>query len=311
MSRANDSLSSFRNNQNPTDADVEDLVSNCEQALSSMSDRMRRDNGLDDNKLREYGTNPELVAAFEQFFLRGGRRADDATDAAADAAATAKGNILKRNPKYTTAILGTFIGLAIRTMLVTEEECKKNCSKLLQPPPTLGLFGGHTNCKDCSNSDHPKVGPEDGGYSTENCCCQPPEGKILTKNTSKTCGSFCNEDCSLENRLADARAAAIEDPVTAGSGAFDKSFDAVTSGITGGIDIATFLATYGVQIIVGLVVLIALPIIFYLFKGIITGVKESGKVVSDAAKGQGAKIVKEQVKKLPGMRRSGRKKWKK
>ena len=314
MRNASAKLSNFASIRNPTQQQVDELITSFDEALNALPAGIRRSNGLDVGSLQRNSRDSVLVDIYESILIRGRRNADEATDAATDAADVAKGNMLKRHPKYNNTFR-RFIGLAIRSQLKSEEECQRIVENYyIRTYIRLLFLGGYTDCKDCSDPNKPKVGPEEGGYSDENCCCQPPEeggGEILTENTSLLCTSFCNEDCSLSNRMADARASAIENPFEAGTAAFDRGLDAVTTAATGAIDLATFFALYGVQIVVGLVVLIALPIIFYLFKGIVTGVKESGKVVSEAAKGKGTAIVKGQVSKLPGLRKAGRKKWKK
>lgn len=265
-----------------------ETISNQLKELKSSSKEIQ--NGM--NEIESLGkANPDVQNAIKELLGKGGSP-----------------GFLASNKKTIAALSIILAGYALQSKLISADQCKKNCKMLLSPEPTLGLFGGGTECKQgCGVSGlGPKVGPA-GGWSDQNCCCNPPGPEKLLETTSQKCSSFCAEDCKESNRLKDARLGVMQDPAGALSAAADRGFDTLATGATAGLDAASWVSLNLPYIIVGIVVLIGVPFLYYMIKGIISGVKDSGKVVAEAAKGKGANIVKEQVKKIPGVKsRRGR-----
>jgi hypothetical protein len=242
-------------------------------------------------KLEQLGkSNPEVKDAVEGILTKGRDR-----------------GFIRSNATSIAFLGAALAGFAIEAMTISREDCMENCKTLLSPEPTLGYFGGGTECKTgCGTSVGPKVGPR-SGYSDQNCCCDPPGSNKLLETTSKKCSSFCNTDCGAVNRRRDAIAGVMDDPATALEAAAAKGLDVIATTATAGVDFATWFAVNLPYIILGMVLLIGLPLIFYLIKGVMSGVKDSGKIVAEAAKGKGSGIVKNQVQKITGVSRRGKK----
>ena len=132
-----------------------ETISNQLKELKSSSKEIQ--NGM--NEIESLGkANPDVQNAIKELLGKGGSP-----------------GFLASNKKNIAALSIVLAGYALQSKLISAEQCKKNCKMLLSPEPTLLFFGGGTECKQgCGVSGlGPKVGPA-GGWSDQNCCCNPP-----------------------------------------------------------------------------------------------------------------------------------------
>ncbi len=160
---------------------------------------------------------------------------------------------------------GVLYALVVNANVISEEDCKANCKKLLKEPTfSIGgfSFGGRDSCETgkCGTQAGPKTDDNAPGYSETNCCCDHPGTSEYTNLTDPTCESYCNNDCSRLSRLHDAQHGVVHNPADSLMNATDKGLDAFGDLADKGVDFLTTLVAWAPYFIFGLIVLILLGI---------------------------------------------------